>query len=72
MGGKQKKDVKQRLRAVTGGRPWCQLCYGWQTLKCLIHSGWRAGKHAATYCGDQTLVFESQDKVHVVAIFMLK
>lgn len=30
---------------------WCQLCYGWQTLKCLIHSWW---KHAATYCVDQT------------------
>lgn len=53
-GGKEKKDVKQRLRAVMAGRSWCQLCYGWQTLKCLIHSRWGAGKHAATYCGDQT------------------
>lgn len=54
-GEKEKKDVKQHLRAVMGGRSWCQLCYGWQTLKCLIHSRWRAGKYAATYCGDQTL-----------------
>lgn len=50
---KKKKDVNQCLRAMMGGWSWCQLCYGWQTLKCLIHSRWRAAKQTAIYC-DQT------------------
>lgn len=41
MGEKEKKDVKQQLRAMMGGQVLCQLCYGWQTLKCLIQSGGR-------------------------------
>lgn len=71
-GKKEKKDVKQQLRAMMGGQVLCQLCYGWQTLKCLIQSGGRGGKNpAAIQCGNQPL-FEPWEKSHVVVIFILK
>lgn len=62
-----------------GGQLLCQLCYGWQTLKCLIYSLGRGGEKKQNWSDSlpysavaSRCMFEPWEKFHVVVIFILK